>query len=232
MRTLVGPGGFFMLGTILLPAEVDSEIPLGIEAVTGLRSSYVHRGYELADTSLDFQMEAEITLSDETWINLGLAHLAESDGDFSETSAYFEISHQWHKKFITGTSLTYRDRNSSLLKSGLDLGFFAAYSINDDWKWRNELNFDFGEDGVNFATEIEWSQVISDQSFVTIKSGISFLSNYPDRDGLNDIFARIAYTYAISDRVALTPFLGTSIQLQKHDNGDTTYGGFWFEVIF
>jgi len=224
--------GTFLIFAPQSQAEVDSEIPLGIEAVTGLRSGYVHRGFELADTSLDFQMEAEINLSDETWINLGLAHLAESDGNFSETTAYFEVSHGWTEKFTTGASLTYRDRNESLLDSGLDFGFFTSYAINDDWKWHNEINFDFGESGVHLATEIEWSHVVSDKSFVTIESGLSFVSDYLDRDGFNDLYARIAFTYAISDRVAITPFLGTSLQLANHTGDDVAYGGFWFEVNF
>jgi hypothetical protein len=232
MKSLLGLGGILFATAPLLQAEIDSEIPLGIEAVTGLRSSYVHRGFELADTSLDFQMEAEVTLSDETWINLGLAHLAESDGDFSETTAYFEMTHEWTKKFTTGASLAYRNRNASLLDSGFDLGFFTSYAISNDWKWHNEINFDFGESGIHLATEIEWSHVVSDKSFVTVEGGLSVVSDYLDRNGFNDLYARIAFTYAISDRVALTPFFGTSLQLTDHTGDDVAYGGFWFEVIF
>ena len=64
-------------------AEVDSEIPLGIEAVTGLRTDYVHRGFQLAESALDFQLEAEIILSNNNSLSLGFAHLSESGGVFS-----------------------------------------------------------------------------------------------------------------------------------------------------
>ena len=71
-------------------AEIESDIPLGIEAVTGIRSGYVHRGFDLADTSLEFQFAGEVTLSNENSLHFGLSHLAESDGDFSETAGYLE----------------------------------------------------------------------------------------------------------------------------------------------
>lgn len=232
MKRLALLGGIFCAFASLSPAEVDSEIPLGIEAVTGIRTDYVHRGFELAGTSLDFQLEAEITLSDETSFHSGLSHLSESDGDFSETSGYFGLSHSWSKKLTLEAFLTYRDRSSSLLNSGLDLGFSTSYRINDDWAWRNELNFDFGEDALYLASELEWSKVLSDQSFITLEAGLSYVSNYLDRDGLNDLYSRLSYTFALSDQVSFTPFVGTSIQLEDKDASDVAFGGIWFEVIF
>ena len=44
-------------------AEVENDIKLGIEAVTGIRTGYIHRGYDLADASLEFQLQAEFALS-------------------------------------------------------------------------------------------------------------------------------------------------------------------------
>ncbi len=233
MKMLAGLGGvFFAASPALLQAEVDTAIPLGIEAVTGIRTDYVHRGFELAKSSLDFQLEAEITLSDNTSVHLGLSHLAESNGDFSETTGYLELSHSFSKKLTVGSSLTYRDRDDSILESGLDLGFSSAYTINDDWRWRNALNFDFGENGIYLESELEWSRIISDKSFVTVKGGLSYVSDYFDRDGLNDFYTRVAFTYALSDQVSFTPFIGTSFQLHDENPSDIAYGGFWFEVIF
>lgn len=231
MKILAGLGGI-LFALPSLYAEVDSEIPLGIEAVTGIRSSYVHRGFELADSSLDFQLEAEVSLSDKSSVHLGFSHLAESDGDFSETSAYLEFTHTLNQNFSVGTSLTYRDRDESVLESGFDLGFFTSYSLNDDWKWRTELNFDFGESGIYLASELEWSYIVSEKSFLAIEGGVSVVSDYFNRDGFNDLYAKITYTYALSDQVALSPFLGTSIQLDDQDADDTAYAGLWFEVIF
>ncbi|HCN79552.1 MAG TPA: hypothetical protein DIS80_00325, partial [Verrucomicrobiales bacterium] len=98
--------------------------------------------------------------------------------------------------------------------------------------WRNELNFDLGVDGVYLNTELEWSQIISNKSFVTIKAGLSWVSEYLERDGLNDFHTRLTYTYALSDQVSFTPFIGSSIQIEDKDADDILYGGLWFEVIF
>ncbi len=232
MKILARLGGIFLTLASSLHAESEEEIPLGIEAVTGLRTHYIHRGFELAETSLDFQLEAELSLSDSSSLHFGFSHLAESSGDFSESSLYAEFTHQVSKKLLLGSSLTYRDRHASLLESGIDLGIFSSYSLNDDWRWRNELNADFGEGGLYFASELEWSQVISEDSFITIEGGFSFVSDYLDRDGLNDFHTRIAFTYALSERVAITPFLGASFQIEDREASDVAYAGLWFEVIF
>lgn len=232
MRSLAGFCGFFCFGTLLLQAEIDTEIPLGIEAVTGLRTDYVHRGFQLAESALDFQVEAEITLSNETALHLGFAHLSESNGDFNETTSYAEFSHSFGKKFTGGVSLTYRDRNDSLLAGGFDFGFFSSYAINDDWRWLNQVNFDFGVEGTYVSSDLEWSHVLSETSFITVESGLSFVSDYLQRDGLNDFHTRLTYTYALSDQVSFTPFIGSSIQIDDRDTNDLFYGGVWFEVIF
>ena len=168
MKLLAGFCGILCVGVPALLAEVDSEIPLGIEAVTGARTDYVHRGFQLAEASLDFQLEAEVTLSNDTSLHLGFAHLAESDGSFSETASYLELTHQFHKRFTGGASLTYRDRDASVLRGGFDLGLSTSFIINDDWRWRNELNFDFGVEGTYLNSELEWSLVISSKSFITV----------------------------------------------------------------
>jgi len=89
-----------------------------------------------------------------------------------------------------------------------------------------------GVDGIYLNSELEWSQIISEKSFVTIKAGLSWVSEYLERDGLNDFHTRLTYTYAISDQVSFTPFIGSSIQIEDKDNHDLLYGGLWFEVIF
>lgn len=214
-------------------AEIENNIPLGIEAVTGFRSGYVQRGFDLADTSLEFQFAGEVTLSNDRSILFGLSHLAESNGNFSETAGYLELDHQYSDRLHAGVSTTYRDRNHSLLDSGLDLGIFTSFAINNDWKWRNELNYDFGASGTYIASELIWSEALSDKVYLSIAGGVSYLSDYEDRTGLNDLYARLSLNYAFSDQVALSPFLGTSIRLDSEETTrDVLYGGLWFQVIF
>ncbi|MDG2400774.1 MAG: hypothetical protein P8M04_09385 [Akkermansiaceae bacterium] len=232
MKLLAGLGGIFYACGSMVFAEIDTEIPLGIEAVTGLRTDYVHRGFQLAESALDFQLETKITLSNDNSLSLGFSHLSESDGDFNETSSYLELGHSFTQNLTGGASFTYRDRGESILQGGFDLGLFTSYSINEIWRWRNELNFDLGIDGIYLNSELEWSKAISDKSFVTIKGGLSWVSDYLERDGLNDFHTRVTYTYALSDQISFTPFIGSSIQIDDQDADDILYGGLWFEVIF
>ncbi|MEJ6580588.1 MAG: hypothetical protein QNL33_09065 [Akkermansiaceae bacterium] len=214
-------------------AEIENDFPLGIEAVTGFRSGYVHRGFDLADTSLEFQFAGEVTLSNERSLYFGLSHLAESSGDFSETAGYLELDRKISEQLRAGVSATYRDRNHSILESGLDLGLFTSFTINGSWEWRNELNYDFGAEGFYLASEITWSEALSDKVYLSISGGVSYLSDYENRSGLNDFFARISLNYAFSEQVAFSSFLGASAQLDSGEPAhDIIYGGLWFQVIF
>ena len=87
-------------------------------------------------------------------------------------------------------------------------------------------------EGVYLNSELEWSQVISDKSFITMNAGVSYVSDYLERNGLNDFHTRLTYTYALSDQIAFTPFIGSSFQIDDQDADDIFYGGLWFEVIF
>lgn len=232
MKRLIGVG---VLGSFLFApasAEVETEIPFGIEAVTGIRSDFVHRGFQLADSALDFQLETELTLSNHTSLHFGLSHLTENGGNFTETSGYFEITHNFSKCFLAGASVTYRDRRDSILDGGFDLGLFTSLDLHKDWRWRNELNFDLGVEGIWFRSAIEWSTVITEDAFLIVEGGLSAVSGYLDRDGLNDFHTRISLTYAISEQVSISPFLGSSIQIEDSSASDLFYAGLWFEVIF
>lgn len=212
-------------------AEVENDLKWGVEAVTGFRSGYIHRGYDVADASLEFQLQAEFALSNESSLNFGLWHLAESDGDFSGSSAYLEWEHRTGEHLWVGTSLTYHDFDHSVLDSGADLAAFVRYRPHDDWTLSGELHYDFAADGWYAETDLEWSQPLSDSAFLAISTGASFVSNYYGDSSFHDIFSRITLSYSISESVAVTPFLGASIALDD-ERDDEAYAGFWFEVIF
>ena len=95
------------------------------------------------------------------------------------------------------------------------------------------MNYDFGADGLYAASEITWSETLSEKVFLSISGGISYLSGYEDRSGLNDFFTRISLNFAYSDQVAFSPFIGTSVTLDSDESADDVfYGGLWFQVIF
>ncbi len=212
-------------------AEIENEIPLGIEAVTGIRTGYVYRGIELAQTSLDFQIEAEFALSNTETLNFGSWYLSEGDGDFSETGAFIDFRHEVDEQTIIGASLTYRHFSGSALDSGVDLGVFLTYQLNDDWDWKAGAYYDFGNDAFYSSLDLRWSKPISDSAFIAVENGVSYVAGLLDRDGLNDYYGRLSLTYAVSDSVAFTPFIGWNLALDSSGD-DSLHGGLFFEVIF
>jgi len=147
--------------TAQIYAEVENEIPYGIEAVTGFRSEYVYRGFNLAEDSvLDFQIEAEIA--------------------------------------------------ESFFDSGIDFGIFASWQFNEDFGLSTGASYDTGADGFYAYLEGNWSKTLSDDAFVSLKTGVSYVSDYYERNGINDIYIRLSLTYHISETVSVTPFVGTT----------------------
>ncbi len=226
--------------TSQLSADVENEIPLGVEAVTGFRSEYVYRGFTLAEDSvLDFQIEAEIALNDHTYLNIGGWYATETGrGDYDEAAFFTKLNFQQSDEFTIGLSATYRDFNGSVFESGVDLGIYGIYQFNQDFNITAGAYHDFGAEASYAHLESNWSKSLSDKSYIALKTGVSYVNDYYGRDGINDLYARLSYTYHISDTVSITPFIGTSILIDDDSttpgviNDDSTYGGLWFIVRF
>ena len=54
-----------------LSAELEGDIPWGLEAVTGARTGYAYRGFDLAGPLFDFQLEGELVLREDLSLNAG-----------------------------------------------------------------------------------------------------------------------------------------------------------------
>ena len=91
------------------------------------------------------------------------------------------------------------------------------------------VEFDTGADGWYGAVEAGWSRPTGRDSFLRAHAGASAVSDFYGRSGMNDLYARLAWTYGFNRSVAITPFVGTSITL---DSAASTrlYAGLWFEV--
>lgn len=226
------------LFTIAVPlsasAEVENDIQLGIEAVTGYRSHYVYRGFELSESTLDFQLEAEISLTDSLAMNIGGWYASETgSGDFDEAAGFLKLHHQTTEHLTLGASATYRDFNKSLFKDGVDVGAFATWDFCRGFGITLGGYYDTGAEGWYGNLESYWTKPLSTKAFFALKTGISAVDDYYGRDGFNDVYARASLTYNISDTVSITPFVGGSALLDSDDIGDdTAFGGVWFEVRF
>lgn len=223
-----------------LSAEIEDELSLGIEAVTGFRSGYVHRGFELAEGTLDFQIEGEIALNNHTFLNVGAWYATETgDGDFDETAFFTHLRFEKSEKLTLGLSATYRSFSHStpplsvMLEDGVDVGAFATWHFCKGFNATAGAYYDTGAEAWYGHLETRWSKVVSEKSFFTLKTGISYVDDYYGRDGMNDAYSRISFTYHVSETVSLTPFVGGSVLLDSDDPGDDhAFGGIWFEVRF
>lgn len=217
-------------------AQDSSDLPLGLEAVTGTRSEYVDRGFRKAQQILDFQLEGEATVGDGLYLGYG-AWYATSTGrdDFSETGTKLSLSYQldswlWTNKII------YRDLNQSVFTSGLELTSELSYSFSESARhshaFKGIFSYDTGADGLYGAIEYATYQALNDDAFFAFQLGVSATSDYYGVDGANDLYSKLSFTYNLTQQVSLTPFVFTSIDLESNDRSDSLGAGLWFEVSF
>lgn len=215
-------------------AEVEEDIQWGVEAVTGYRSNYVYRGFELSESTLDFQLEAEFALTNNLALNVGGWYATETgSGDFDEAAGFLKLHHQTTEHLTLGAGATYRDFNNSLFEEGVDVGAYATWHFCRGFGITLGGNYDTGAEGWYGNLETNWTKPLNEKAFFSLQTGVSAVDDYYGRDGFNDVYGRASLTYNISDTVSVTPFVGGSALLDSNDIGDdTAFGGIWFEVRF
>lgn len=225
--TLAGLG----LSCALLSAELENEIPWGLEAVTGVRSSYVYRGFDLAGTLLDFQLEGEVALRDDLSLNAGGWVATEMSDDFFESAGFLDLRYDLYQRLTLGASATYRAFDHSLFDDGVDVGAFLTWYAGEAWDFTVGTYRDFGAEAWYGKAETAWSYRLSDEAFAGLSGGVSVVDGYYGRSGFNDFYGRASVTYNVNSAVSLSPFVGWSIELEDAD-GNEVFGGLWFEVSF
>ena len=221
---------FFFVTSLSSFGEIEEELILGIEAVTGLRSNYIYRGFQLAGATLETQIETEITLNKDTSLGLAAWHVAESSGDFSETVLGVNLRRDYESFNVTA-SVDYHAFSESLFQDGVDLGLQARWLLTDDWDLTAKAHYDFGAEGSYFALEGGWSRPVNDDLFLSAHSGISAVNSYYERSGINDFYGRISLTYNVNSILSLSPFAGYSLGLAD-EGSDEAYAGVWLAVSF
>ncbi|MGJ8657291.1 MAG: hypothetical protein ACSHX6_12650 [Akkermansiaceae bacterium] len=213
----------------------DGEIKYGLEGLTTWRSEYMYRGFKLADKSMEFQLAGQVALSNTETIDIGLYFgTATGDGDFTEAGAFIDFSKNIGDLTYTA-KLTLRDYANTQLKSqfksGADLGGSVNWVLNDTIDFTALLTYDTGAKGAYGEIKASAYQEVSNSSYLLFSTGVGATADYYDRSGLHHIFAKLEYTYNISDSVSLSPFVATSIAI--HDEAENSLsGGVYFAVSF
>ncbi|MFM2220774.1 MAG: hypothetical protein RLZZ553_522 [Verrucomicrobiota bacterium] len=222
----------YCLTPMVALAQMEADVPWGIEAVTGYRSELVHRGFKLADDVYDYQLETEIALSDEWSLNVS-AFYATGTGkgnDYAETTGIVDLRYD-APEWSAGWMLGFRDFTATFFRDGWETGPFLTYRFSDDLEARMEYLYDQGGESFYGAAQLVWSRSLSEKSFVSLRGGVSHVEDYYDSKGFHAMDFRASYTYLFTSNVSLTPFIGSSVALDPRAD-DALLGGAWFEVTF
>lgn len=224
---------FLLLATPLATAEIESDIPVGIETVTGIRSGYVFRGFDMADALIDFQVEGEIALNDRTYLNVGGWVATENGGPFEEYAGFLDLRTDVTDIVTVGAAITYHEYDGTMFESGVDLGAFLSLYPAEDWDITVGAYHDFGAEGWYVNAESGWSTRLGEDSYFALSGGVSWVNDYYGRSGMNDFYGRASVTYNVNSAVSLTPFLGWSLEIDDDNgDGDELFGGLWLELVF
>ena len=215
----------------VVQAELEDDIPLGIEAVTGVRSGYVYRGFELADTLMDFQLQTEVVLEGNLVLGAGGWFATETGDQFTQGAAFLSLRHDLHEQLAVEFTTSYQDFGGSLFEDGIDLGGSLTWFPDEDWTLAAAVHQDLGPRGWYLELQGGWSKRLADDAYFSLTGGFSVVDHYYGRSGLNDFHGRAALTYNVNSMLSLTPFVGWSLEFADGD-GSEVYGGLWFEVSF
>lgn len=223
---------FLLAAALPLAAAPNSEIPFGIEAVTGFRSDYIWRGFKVGDRVADFQVQAEIALSNEWVLDVGGLYATETgEGEFSQSALFVDFNYET-KAWSAGVSFTAQEFSHPILESGLDIAPSFTWHATDDLDLTAGIAWDTGAGGLYNWFEAKWSKPVSDNAFVTVLGGTSFVQDYYERSGWNEVYGRVSLTYALTKSVSVTPFAGVSLPTDDNPESNRLLGGIWFEVNF
>ncbi|MFC5050004.1 hypothetical protein ACFPK9_05210 [Rubritalea spongiae] len=217
----------------LCSANASEEIPYGIEFLAQYRSEYNYRGFILAQDTLDLQVSSQLAFNKTTYLT-GAAWFGTeaSDGDFSEAGFLADLRkdiEQW----TLSLSGSYRSYSNSFFENGANIEAAAFYQWNTQFQSSAHIAYDTGAEAWYSSIESSFYHRINDDSFLNFDIGVSAVEDYYSRDGLNDAFGKISYTYNINQSLSISPYIGTSILLDNKESGrDSLYGGIYLAVTF
>ncbi len=214
-----------------LSAELEKDIPLGIEVVTGIRSNYVYRGFNVGDALMDFQVETEVVIGESLSLGGGCWLASEIGEDFTQGAGFLDLRYSLHENVTVTTSASYHAYNDDFFNNGLDLGSSLSWHLASNWSIKMGASRDLAAHGWYVNLGSDWSFRLSDKTYLALSTGISAIENYYGLSGLNDFHGQVSLTCNLNSMLSITPFAGWSCELDVGD-GDEVYAGLWFEVSF
>lgn len=211
--------------------EAEKEAIYGIEALTSWRSEYVYRGFSLASSSMEFQLAAQIALSDDYSLDTGVYYGTEAGrGDFSELTGFVNLSRSVGD-FTYIAKLAYHEYGQSVFESGMDIGLSMNYQINDAFDVSGSMSYDTGAKGFYFESKLSYYEEVDSDSYLVWDAGVSAVADYYERDGVHHAFSKLSYTYNINDSVSVSPYVSAVLGIHEEAK-KYLLGGVYFAVSF
>ena len=209
------------------------DIPYGLEFLTQYKSEYNYRGFILAQDTIDIQFGGNYAFDDTTSLNAASWFATEAgSGDFTEAGLLVDLQKEIDQ-WTLSLSGTYHSFTNTFLESGTNIEAAAYYQWNGPIESSGRIAYDTGAEGWFSALSSSYYQRINDQSYLLVDFGISYVSHYYGREGFNDAYGKISYTYNINQSLSISPYIGTSLLLDNKDTGrDSLYGGIYLAVSF
>jgi len=185
--------------------------PNSYEVLTGLRSTYIHRGIELSDVTFETQFNGLFAYDESRDLEYSAWYAGETNsGEFEEIGIslnYLEQVGRWG--YFVGAQLRLID-NHPFVESGVELDVGVIYDINRDHNLGAKVSYDTGADGWYGALEYKGFKDVNAKSYFAWEAGVSF-------------------AFDLNETVSLSPFVGVSF---LSDESDQVFGGLSFEVSF
>ena len=229
MKATILPAALFSM----VPFSVQAaDIPWGIEAMAGYRTSLVHRGYDIADEVYDYQLELETALSQQWSLNFSAIYALGTGmgNDFSEKTGIVDLRYD-ATDWSAGWTMGYRDFTDTFIRDGWETGPFLTLRVNPDLELRGEFLYDRGADSYFGSAQFSWSKAFSTNSFINLRGGVSHVEDFYGSQGFHAADMRLSLTYRPISNVSLSPFIGGSMALDNRAD-DALFGGVWFAVTF
>jgi hypothetical protein len=203
----------------------------GIEALASWRSEYVYRGFSLASSSMEFQLAAQIALSDDYSLDTGVYYGTETgQGTFSELTGFANLIKS-AGDFTYSAKLAYHEYGQSIFDSGVDLGLSVRYQMNDNFDVSGTMSYDTGAEGFYFESKLSYYEEVDTDSYLVWDTGVSAVAEYYDRDGIHHAFSKLSYTYNINDSVSVSPYVSAVLGIHE-ETKNHLLGGVYFAVSF
>lgn len=214
-------------------ADVESDLPLGIEALTGYHSHSVYRGLELSEEALDFQLSTEVALNNDWLVGISGWHIASSSDDFTETSGELSLIYRSDSDWTFTTGITQRSFDHPIVESGTEVFADLSYEFSIDFSAAARLSYDDASGSALGELSIHYSRVINDSAWWAIEAGTLLADDFYGASGLASANARLSATYLINSQLSITPYLAHSEQIDDAFGEESvTSAGVWFAISF